>query len=187
MRRVPYALAALLALTVASPASAAGCPLVADPAGDAGYGIVATPLTPALDIVGLDVASGDSAVVVRMSVLSFGLDPSSLGWSEWSAGWYLGGRHYGVRARHTTGYAGVSAEFDAGNGQPTPIPVSVDTAAGTLTWTVPRAWLPELATPGATFGTIRGITGEAFTAVRDFADGGATTYTDRSPGCVPAA
>lgn len=187
MRRIPYVLAALTSLAVAVPASAAGCPLVADPAGDPGIGIVGTPLTPSLDMVGIDLASGASTVVVRMSVRSFGLDPSSLGWTSWGVSWDLDGQYYGVSADHRIGEAGISADFQAGPTLPTPVPVTVDTAAGTLTWTLPRSWLPELATPGATFGRIRGITGETFTAVHDFADGGTTTYADGAPGCVPAA
>lgn len=197
MTRAPYALAALTALAVfAGPAHATGCPLLTDPAGDVGPGSLAPvpvegPVAHSLDIVSADVASGPTSVVAVLRVRSLTFDPFAHGLSHWAFGWAVDGTGYGVIAGRGLDASGLSfrSDFHGPGGFHTPVPVAVDEAAGTFTWTLPRSLFAELATPGATFDGFHARASESFTFMGDFAGhphNATPAYVDGTPGCVPA-
>ncbi|HWL36148.1 MAG TPA: hypothetical protein VNQ77_08125 [Frankiaceae bacterium] len=183
MRRIPYALAALLALTVATPSHATTCNLLVDQRGDGRSTIIPGMESDQLDILSADIASGSTTVVVVLRVASLDPDPRMSGGVKWAVGWALAptGPHYGVTLRRPT----LSGTYVA-DASGIPVTYAVDVPAATITWTLPRTSFPELATPGtATFQRITASTSPLFAN----ADAAAThgTYLDQTPSCVPAA
>jgi hypothetical protein len=188
------ALAVVPLVATATPAQAVSCPLISDPLDASTYypfpgGI---PTSQNADIVSVDLASGPTTVAVAMRVAA--LDPdlfTALG-PEWFVAWYIGTNHYGVIARRTGSLIGGPATYvvsfqmngtDLGS-----VPFSTDAVTDTVSWTVPRSLLPDLATPGATFTTIFAGT-RVLSGTTDYAPDWPTpfpSYVDQSPGCIPA-
>jgi hypothetical protein len=192
MRRLPYALALVTALSLAVPAHAAGCPLLVDPAGDSTFPLGLPVLHPdELDIRSADVASGPTTVVAVLRVTSLELKSvaSALG-EEWTVHWHIGSIGYAALARspllsdRAYSWAFTRDGADGGPVDAGPVALTVDRTAGTFTWVIPRSYLPELATPGATFTPITAVTWDISSTVDTAYT--PTSYVDQSPGCVPA-
>ena len=182
---VTIALAALPVVALATPAHAVSCNLVADPVGDAGVLNNATLYTAQTDIVTADLASGATNVAVVIRVVS--LDPNVLGnlGSEWAVGWEIDGTRYGAYARQGAGPFGTyRSEFTVDGVSAGPVAFAVDVVNDTITWTVSRSLLPDLATPGATFTNFVAGT-KVLSGTSDVAASATATYVDQSPSCVP--
>lgn len=178
---------AVLPAVAAAPAHAVTCPLVADPAGDAftGGSYLPIPTTPNADIVAVDVASGATTVAAVMRVASLDPDLFDRFGPEWVVAWRINGNEYVVRTRRTA-HRDFDTRFQVNQANAGPVPVAFDLAADTITWTIPRTLLPDLATPGATFTTFRSFT-SVLSSTTDTAVDLAVTYVDQTAGCVPAA
>lgn len=181
------ALAALPVVAVATPANAATCNLIVDAVGDAGVLNNALLRSDHVDIVSGDVASGPTTVVAVLRLKS--LDPdlaSNLG-PAWKIGWNIGTNNYTASVRRTLGPIGsYITEFSVNGTLAGPVSVAVDVTNDTITWTIPRSLLPDLATPGATFTALRATT-TVLSSTSDIAFSSTATYVDQSPSCVPAA
>lgn len=177
---------AVLPVVVATPAHALTCPLLVDPLNDGAFLGNASLQSAQVDIVSADVASGASTVVAVLRVRSLDGDLLSNLGVEWSFGWKIGSTRYGVFARRTVGVnTTYIPAFTVNGASAGPVHLAVDVVNDTITWTVDRSLLPDLATPGATFGDLAAIT-KLLSSSSDVAFSTAT-YVDQSPGCIPAA
>lgn len=181
MRAVPYAVAVLTALALATPSHALTCPMLTDDTGDGRSTVFPGVESDALDIVSADIASGATTVVVVLRLASLADDPILRAGARWNVAWRIDGVSYAVQADRRPGLnAAYSGKF---RGMPTAL--SVDVPAGTFTWTIDRAELPVLATPGKTFDTLAAST-QPFAANADAAWAN-TTYVDQDTACISAA
>ena len=185
-------LTALPAVLAATPAAAVSCPSLTDDPGDAywltkdvGWTGAPRPNIASLDILSADVASGPANVVAVVRVAS--LDGNRVGnrEGEWVVGWQLdGGDHYAARVRRGLDGDLVSA-FTVNDDPLGSVPFAFDVSNSTITWTIPRALMPELATPGAEFTSLAALTYK-LSSTADTAHVHATVYVDQDPGCIPA-
>lgn len=188
MRRVPSTLAALTALLAlsATPAGATGCPMLTDVAGD-GRWALAPIESPQLDILSADVASGPTTVSVVLRLASLESDHVDHLGVRWAVGFVVGGVSNGVYLRRTIHPQPLYiSEFRRDNAVVGAVAFTFDPATATITWTVPRSAIPELATPGQVFHDIGAIT-TVFSSSADNAFDDSSTYVDQSPGCISAA
>lgn len=196
MRRVPYALAALTALLVAAPSHATPCPILTDPTGD-GHTPAISPVPPALhptvaaainspaiDIVSADLASGATEVAVELRVDDLTQDVMSTFNVQWFVGFRVGTTRYAVSASRGLNGTTYDGAFRASGLPDVAIPVAVDLTTSSFRWEFPRSYIPEIATPGATFHTIAATTGW-FVSNAD-AVTTTDTYVDQDPGCITA-
>jgi hypothetical protein len=176
--RRTLAAAATACLALAAPARATACPLLSDPPGDA---FLAGPVpSPAVDVVSGDVASDATNVVAVLRVASL-TGPDAVLRGQWFFEWRIAGvQHYVQLTRDAAGRYTSLHERDGVYWAPPAF--AVDTATGTITWTMPRSEVPDLASPGATFDTLAAAT----IGPVGFADSATSTatYADGSPGCV---
>ena len=181
MRRTPGILATTALLVLAAvPAHASGCPSLTDPAGDAIWDVVPAVTSGARDIVSADVSTGPTTLVATLRLAS--LSPStSSGFTTWRLGWGIGGATHAVEARVATGQP--IAVYSSPSGS-VPVSFTVDRAASTVTWTVPRSAVPGLT--GASLSNLYAMTALLSTSADEaFAPG--TFHVDGTPGCIPAA
>ena len=139
--------------------------------------------SPQLDILSADVATGPTTLVAVLRLASLtGTDATALA-ARWSVSFQINGHPHTVVARRDA-----NGDYTAAGGNAlalAPVALAVDAAAATLTFTVPRGAVAELATPGVTIGPFwAGSVLWFVSADAAYAD---TTYVDQSPGCVPAA
>lgn len=184
---------ALMTLTVlglavtALPAQAARtpakvCNLVSDSDSDATW--LAPVKSPAVEITGVDMASGPKNVtlVLKLKSTSFALtDPAKYMTATWSIGFTIGADAYATH-RHTSNTGDVVDDSMTRNNDKlgTPKPV-VD--ATTITYTIPRSWIGQLTKKGQVFKDLRATTGMML-ASTDNAIGTGTKYVDKTPSCV---
>jgi len=181
MRRILCVLAAVAALAVTTPANALTCPMLTDDLADGRSVAVGAIQSDALDIVSADLASGATTVSVVLRVVALPDDPILWLGARWSVGWRIDGVAYSVTARRSAGRSAVyTGGFSHG-----PAALAVDAPAGTFTWTVDRADLPVLATPGKAFIDLYASTGP-FAGNGDAASV-MQTYVDQDPACITAA
>lgn len=188
MRRIPSVLAATSAflLLAAVPARASGCPMLVDPTGDGRPAAVAPVSSPLWDVLSADVATGPTTLVAVLRLAGLPADPPDsalLNGTAWRMGWTIGTARHSVELRWSFGsLVSVYSWSDGAASAGTAVPVTIDRAGGTLSWTVPRAAVPGLS--GATLSGLAaqtlflsGSVDQSFTL---------TTYTDGTPGCVSA-
>lgn len=178
---------AVLPVAIATPAHALSCPLVTDPAGDARLLGLTLPVRE-LDIVSADVASGPATVAVALRVVSLDHTYLNAGEPTWRVQWVIGDKQYA--ADLWFGYGplgrGYVPEFRINGHSVGPVPFTVDVVTDTITWTIPRGLLPDLATPGATFTGIQAITWRPGLGYPADQTTPPATYVDQDPGCIPA-
>ena len=196
------ALTALPLVATATPAHALTCPLIADATGDATtlgrFGPLQEPYPPLVvglptsrnaDIVRADVASGATTVVVQMQVASLDPDLFTLLGPEWFVAWDIGTNSYAVSTRQSGfGQPGYITAFRLNDTSAGSVTFTVDDANDTVTWTIDRSLLPDLATPGATFSYIHAGT-KVFSGSTDFAPDWPVEppdYVDQAPACIAA-
>ena len=185
MRRLPFALAALSVLALSVPAQASTCPLISDAVNDV-HNLYAMQ-SPALDIVSGGIVSDATSVTATLHVLALPERDLAYMGIDWDVRWRIGTSQYRVRASlyndRVPGARPVTGEFTTPTGEIN-VPVVVDRAAATLTWTVPRSAMPELAAGGAVF-TQPWATTLFMSSTADFAtDGVYNTYEDGAPACA---
>jgi hypothetical protein len=183
---VTLALSALTAVALAVPAQASTCNLLVDVAGDGiwslGAGVVNSPQ---LDIRSGDVASGATTVVAVLRMTSLVDNVYSQLGPGWSIGWRINGHAYTADLRRGIGpNPNYIATFESPSGTVITPAWSYDLGTGVITWTIPRAALPDLATPGQTFTDIAAAT-RLLSYSADQANSTAT-YVDQTASCVPA-
>jgi hypothetical protein len=177
---------AALPVLAAPAAQASSCPLFVDVLGDG-----ASPLLPALrsdqlDIVSGDVASGATSVVAVLRLKSLAPDTVTTFGGVWAVRWTINGNQYSVSVRRDV-HGEYAALFLGGSAGVLP-GVTIDVANATITWTLPRTALPDLATAGQTFSGIAATTYLMLGTVYTNADEAVTsqTYVDQTAGCVAA-
>jgi hypothetical protein len=139
------ALAALAAAALAAPASGAPAPSCFQVKDDAGDGRVVALDSPTLDILSGDIATGTKNLVATIRMASVQGDSHLVGGYTYSFEWLIG------EAKHQLRYV-VTVEGDAygeyeESGKPfdkVGASMTVDQAAKTVTWTVPRKSVPFL-------------------------------------------
>lgn len=165
------ALAALPGAAVATK-PAPRCPLIVSPVGS---GVVGAQL----DIKSADVASGRRTVVVVVRLASLTApDPEVLAGAMYEVTFTVGRNSFALFAGRGTG-----GGFHTGDG------LVVDTAAGTITWTLPRSAVRGLDDkPRQEFRNIRVTTSAGPVGALPKADDASAlrAYVDRAPGCVHA-
>ena len=198
MTRITPALAALAAAALALPAQAATsgtlCLQITDATGDSSFN--GAPLAPAsLDILSADIATGAQNLVAVLRLKSLTAEPYQATGTSYSFEFTLGGAAqklgYAVSATGTS----IATYTPAGLGSDVPAKATLDTAAATITWTVPRKSVAGLKTKGAKL-TGLGVSaspavfvesgGSSFSFVGNPADTASTSksYTDGTKTCV---
>ena len=179
-------LTTLPVVALATPAHAITCPLLSDASGDSR--VAAVPLYSAtVDIVSADIASGTNNVAVELRVASIDDDaPSNLA-PRWDVEWSINGTDYTAQVRRVVAFNSYVGEFYVNDVSVGLVPFNVNTTTDTISWTIPRTLLPDLATAGQTFDSIRAVTWVLPSAGRS-ADLGTTTqtYVDQTTGCITA-
>jgi hypothetical protein len=184
------AVAALLALPGAASA-ATSCNLVTDKAGD---GYVGHPLggvsSKALDIRGVDVATGKKTLVVvlRMATTKTADDPATAAGMAWDVSFKIAGTDHRFSRRVGPGGTVVS-EGGSTNGT-TLSGVKVAVSGTVITWTVPRSAVAALKKRGAAFTHFFGATTATGLGYDQAPNGGVVSparYVDGTRSCVKAA
>jgi hypothetical protein len=183
-RALVAALVAVPLTMVALPAQASGCPLLSDATHDVTFLGAVPSDTGQLDIVSADVASGASTVVAVLRVRTLEYEYGMAG-ETWWLSWTIDDTRYIAYARST--FQGQYLWGFSADGVETTslVSLTVDRANASLIWTVPRAALPDLATPGRTF-TVPSAQTQFFSSTADVVDDSAATYVDQSAGCISA-
>ena len=190
--RVSYVLTtALLAAALGPPARAAvPCPMVVGRPGNAQVKLPReTPVLAELEVRSADLASGATTVLVVVRVRDLGApDPTTLTGAIWDVLFDLGGAAYTVEARRDARGTYYGSVFQPGRilGGAA---VTPDTGANSITWAIPRTWLPELARRDQVFrvrGVLTYLTGSPFTQVTVQQIHADVRYRDRAPACIKA-
>jgi hypothetical protein len=204
-RPLAVALAATAVALAGAPALAAPakpapakptCRLVIDDAGDA---VIGVENRDSIDILSADVASGAKNVVGVLRIASLGSDPALSAGASYSLSWRLGSVTQSFSSvRYSDGSVDTTfdpnTEFGA-SGDERPVAALLDTASGTITWTVPRKSNPALKGSGMKFTGLSAVTQASFniraetvTTSGSFLGGDEAStgksYVDRSPTCV---
>jgi hypothetical protein len=200
LRRAALCLVAISALAVsAAPASAAKakpkpkpapkpiCNLLSDPRDDAAWDVAPPVTSPALDILGADVATGPTTLVARLRVadpnIKFPSDKyGALGY-VWRLGFYstLGTAYSFELSRTTiTGTDHYQATVDGVN-----VPVTFQVVSDGFQWTIKRTSSPKLAKKGNVF-RLLSANSNVLSATADTTDLNKATYPDRALSCVKA-
>lgn len=177
------ALVAVPVLVAAAPAAQAGtCPLLVDAWGDGALGAAPVMHSDQLDIRSADLASGATSVVGVLRVASLAPDTLATFGPTWALAWRINTTRYAFTLRRDL-FGTYTAAFVGAPSTVLPA-VTVDTATASITWSVPRSALPDLATAGQTFDSISAST----SLLGSSADAALTTqtYVDQSAGCISA-
>lgn len=194
-RLATLAAAALSAAALAVPASAASrvtCLQIVDPSGDGTVLGVAPQGQDALDILSGDVATGKRNLVAAVRVKSLNAQ-TPVGGRQYAFGFTAGSAYL---LTYTVDIDGATRAAVSQDNTATTISVdaAIDTASGTITWTVPRKSFAALKKPGA---KITGLNAKASYAIAmslpgsrtDFATPSDTastgkSYSDMTPTCL---
>lgn len=171
----------------AAPANALVCPMLADATGDAGA--FAGPIYSSnVDIVSADLASGATTVAGQLRVAD--LTPNLLGSlaPRWDLRWQINGTDYMAQVRRVVAVNTYVGEFYVENVSAGPVPFTIDEANDTISWSIPRTLIADLATPGGTFTAIKAVTFTLPSVANSASDVGTTTetYVDQTAGCISA-
>lgn len=186
LRSAFCATATLGLVLVASPAHASTyCNLVVDAVGDGQSGLVPVLKSDALDLVSGDVASGATTVVgvLRLVGTDTTNDPIAALGLQWALGFDVDGVRYAFRLRQAGGISTTQTADLVGPSGTSAVTFTVD--ATSITWTAPRTAFPELATPGASFSHLVGISSVFGGSADTMAS--TTAYPDQAASCVAAA
>ena len=187
LRRALFTITLAAALPVlATPAHAVTCPLITDATGDSR---APGPLYSAnVDIVSADIASGATTVTAQLRLASIDIEaPAGHLAPRWDVDWTINGTKYNAQVRRVLVFGTYVSELYIGTTSAGPVPFTVDLATDTITWTIPRSLIPDLATPGQTFTELKAVT---FTqASNNSADAAvsAQTFVDQDTVCITAA
>lgn len=162
------------------------CPMLSDATGDSRtFGLPA--YSPTVDIVSADIASGPTNVHVQLRLASIEDDLAADMAPRWDVAWSINNTDYMVQLRQVLVFGTYVGEFYVEQVSAGPVAFTVDLATDTITWTIPRTLLPDLATPGGTFTQVKSVTWTLPSAGRS-ADSATTTetYVDQTVGCISA-
>lgn len=181
-------LATLPAIALAAPAHAITCPMLSDATGDS-HAFAGPIYSAGADIVSADIASGATTVTAELRVASLADEIPSNFAPRWDLTWKLNTTDYTVQLRRVVAFNTYVGEFYIENTSAGVVPFTVDTATSTIRWEIPRSLLPDLATPGATFTGLKGVTFVLPSVFNGASDVATTTetYVDQSTGCITSA
>ena len=194
-RLVTLAAAALSAAALAVPATAAGktlCLQIVDPSGDGSIMDVAPQTQDALDILSGDIATGKKNLVAAVRVKSLS-STTPVGGRQYAFGFTAGSTYLLTYTVDLDGATRAAVSQD-NTGTTISVEATVDTASGTITWTVPRKSFPALKKAGA---KLTGLNAKASYAAAMSLPGSRTdattpsdtastgrSYTDLTPTCL---
>ena len=175
MKRTTLALTALIAAALAMPAGAATtralCLQIKDAAGDSSFH--GTPMAPAsLDILSADIATGTKSLVAVLRLKSLTRDPYQLTGTSYTFRFTVGGAQQTLTYAVSAGGTTTSTYEPAGANSDVSAKSTLDPAAGTITWTVPRKTVPGLKSKGA---SLSGLAVDATSPV--YVNEGAGSFT----------
>jgi hypothetical protein len=183
MKAAPVALAALLALAVASPAHAITCPILSDPVGDGRSKLVPVVESPQIDIVSGNIASGSTTVAGTLRVASLAPDTVSAMHPRWALSFALGATTHTFGAEIPLGTGGTPVGSFDGLPLPAGSTFTINVTTSTFRWSVPRSAVPELVWDQ----TFHSVTASTSVLVSNAdAAGTQAVYLDQTPGCISA-
>ena len=188
--RAPYALTAALLAVPGVPARALSCPMVVPHPGNVQVSLPReSPVAAELDLRSADLASGPTVVLVVVHVRDLGApDPATRLGALWELQFSVAGTTYVAQAHRNesgTYYGSLNRSGVPFGG----VPLTPDTDHDTLTWAIPRSWVPELATPGQEFRVTNAttyVTGTPFSQVAVVRVTANVRYRDQARACVKA-
>jgi len=163
--RSVLAAVAVLALVAAPVANAATkkkvtkpkvyCNLLTDPANDFTATAMPADKSPALDVLGGELATGSKTVMATLKLGSVIVSPTGDPWSELGYDWKFGaqstlGQTYAFTARTSLGNP-ITGSATVDNATIPGVKFSVDKVKNTFTWTFPRSAAPNLSRPKNVF------------------------------------